>query len=193
MQPPPPPPPPPPPSPPTHLRSLCRGVRRCLSADIVADMRVVIVGGGLGGLALANLLCKNDGSDNIEVTVLERDRDPTAREQGLAIGLAQGGVDVIQRAGVDLAKVRSATRAVSSHQPAHAAVHALLDLLCVCVIHHGLCISSACALAVPIGRYTHTPHSSAHAPINLPLSHLTDSAIRCCNPWTAGSESATSP
>lgn len=72
-------------------------------------MRVIIVGGGLGGLALANLLAKGcvngDGSVEHEVVVLERDADPTAREQGLAIGLAQGGVDVLEHIGIELGRV----------------------------------------------------------------------------------------
>jgi len=52
------------------------------------------VGCGLGGLALAHRL--SAGGEH-EVTVLERDHDALAREQGIAIGLQQGGIDVLTR------------------------------------------------------------------------------------------------
>ncbi len=46
--------------------------------------RVLIVGGGLAGLALAQLIQKHRqlSGENIEVVVLERDDNENAREQG---------------------------------------------------------------------------------------------------------------
>lgn len=52
---------------------------------------VLIIGGGIGGLALAQLL---KGS-NLKVTVYERDSDAKFRQQGFYIGLNSDGLSVI--------------------------------------------------------------------------------------------------
>ncbi|CAF4849977.1 unnamed protein product, partial [Rotaria magnacalcarata] len=54
---------------------------------------VIIIGGGLGGLALAQLLLQN--SSSIKVLVFERDKDENSREQGYCIGLDSMGLDVL--------------------------------------------------------------------------------------------------
>ncbi|CAF0779780.1 unnamed protein product [Didymodactylos carnosus] len=53
---------------------------------------VTIIGGGLGGLALAQLL-QNSG---LKVTVYERDVKEDGREQGYYIGLNKMGIDVLK-------------------------------------------------------------------------------------------------
>jgi len=56
---------------------------------------VLIVGGGLGGLALAQLLLQ--GSSSIKILVFERDKDENSREQGYCIGLDSEGLDVLKK------------------------------------------------------------------------------------------------
>ena len=61
-------------------------------------MRILIVGGGLGGLLLAHRLVKENDPE-LQVVILERDESPQARDQGIVIGLRQEGVDAIVEAG----------------------------------------------------------------------------------------------
>src|SRR5579871_3912392 len=56
---------------------------------------VLIIGGGLGGLALAQLLLQS--SSSIKVLVFERDENENSREQGYCIGLDQMGLDVLSK------------------------------------------------------------------------------------------------
>ncbi|CAF0759774.1 unnamed protein product [Rotaria sordida] len=56
---------------------------------------VLIIGGGLGGLALAQLLLQS--SSSIKVLVFERDRDENSREQGYCIGLDSMGLNVLHK------------------------------------------------------------------------------------------------
>jgi len=63
-------------------------------------MKVIIAGGGLGGLLLAHKLVKEGRDKNIEVVILERDASSDARGQGIVIGLAQQGVDCINKTGL---------------------------------------------------------------------------------------------
>jgi hypothetical protein len=55
--------------------------------------RVIIVGGGLGGLALAHLL---RASSTITAVVYERDMVPDARGQGYYIGLQDAGLVLVR-------------------------------------------------------------------------------------------------
>jgi 2-polyprenyl-6-methoxyphenol hydroxylase-like FAD-dependent oxidoreductase len=60
---------------------------------------IVIVGGGLGGLTLANAL--QQLTSDVKVTLLERDRDAASRPQGYGIGLTKsGGLGVLKRLGL---------------------------------------------------------------------------------------------
>ncbi|CAF1017417.1 unnamed protein product [Didymodactylos carnosus] len=56
---------------------------------------IAIIGGGLGGLCLGQLLKKS--SSNLNVTIYERDLEEDGREQGYLIGLNQMGLDVLKR------------------------------------------------------------------------------------------------
>jgi 2-polyprenyl-6-methoxyphenol hydroxylase-like FAD-dependent oxidoreductase len=56
---------------------------------------VLIIGGGLGGLALAQLLLQ--GSSSIKVLVFERDKNDNSREQGYCIGINQTGLEVLNK------------------------------------------------------------------------------------------------
>lgn len=56
---------------------------------------VLIIGGGLGGLALAQLLLQS--SSSIKVLVFERDQNENSREQGYCIGLDSTGLDVLHK------------------------------------------------------------------------------------------------
>jgi 2-polyprenyl-6-methoxyphenol hydroxylase-like FAD-dependent oxidoreductase len=55
-------------------------------------MRVIVIGGGLGGLCLARGLRQ----DGIEVAVHERDAGPVARFQGWRIGLREPAIDTLR-------------------------------------------------------------------------------------------------
>ncbi|UJR33543.1 hypothetical protein I4U23_020985 [Adineta vaga] len=59
------------------------------------DTVVLIIGGGLGGLALAQLLLQS--SSSIKVLIFERDEDEHAREQGYCIGIDSMGLDVLNK------------------------------------------------------------------------------------------------
>jgi 2-polyprenyl-6-methoxyphenol hydroxylase-like FAD-dependent oxidoreductase len=56
---------------------------------------VLIIGGGLGGLALAQLLLQS--SSSIKVLVFERDENIDSREQGYCIGLDSTGLEVLNK------------------------------------------------------------------------------------------------
>lgn len=56
---------------------------------------VLIIGGGLGGLALAQLLLQK--SPSIKVLIFERDADENSREQGYCIGIDPTGLDVLNK------------------------------------------------------------------------------------------------
>jgi 2-polyprenyl-6-methoxyphenol hydroxylase-like FAD-dependent oxidoreductase len=56
---------------------------------------VLIIGGGLGGLALAQLLLQS--SSTIKVLVFERDENDNSRDQGYCIGLDPTGLDVLNK------------------------------------------------------------------------------------------------
>jgi 2-polyprenyl-6-methoxyphenol hydroxylase-like FAD-dependent oxidoreductase len=56
---------------------------------------VLIIGGGLGGLALAQLLLQS--SNSIKVLIFERDKDEKSREQGYCIGIDSTGLDVLSK------------------------------------------------------------------------------------------------
>lgn len=56
---------------------------------------VIIIGGGLGGLALAQLLLQN--SSSIKVLIFERDENENSRDQGYCIGLEPMGLDVLSQ------------------------------------------------------------------------------------------------
>ncbi|CAF4353055.1 unnamed protein product [Rotaria sp. Silwood2] len=60
---------------------------------------VLIVGGGLGGLALAQLLLQ-DSSPSLKVMLFERDVDEDVRDQGYYITLNPMGIDVLKRINV---------------------------------------------------------------------------------------------
>jgi len=57
---------------------------------------VAVIGGGLGGLALAQSL-KDSG---IHVTIFERDNAPSGRSQGYVIGLNKDGISVVKSFGI---------------------------------------------------------------------------------------------
>ncbi|EFA83424.1 hypothetical protein PPL_03570 [Heterostelium album PN500] len=59
------------------------------------ENKVLIVGGGLGGLILANGLQKH-GTNQINVQVFERDQTPDTRSQGYIIGLKPNGIEAIK-------------------------------------------------------------------------------------------------
>jgi 2-polyprenyl-6-methoxyphenol hydroxylase-like FAD-dependent oxidoreductase len=63
-------------------------------------MRVLIAGGGLGGLLLAHRLLQEKNEQGIEVIVLERDENASSRDQGIVIGLSQDGVDAVNSVGL---------------------------------------------------------------------------------------------
>ena len=56
---------------------------------------VLIIGGGLGGLALAQLL--RQSSSSIKVHIFERDENENSREQGYCIGLDPSGLEVLNK------------------------------------------------------------------------------------------------
>lgn len=56
---------------------------------------VLIIGGGLGGLALAQLLSQN--SSSIKVLIFERDENEYSREQGYCIGIDPTGLNVLHK------------------------------------------------------------------------------------------------
>jgi 2-polyprenyl-6-methoxyphenol hydroxylase-like FAD-dependent oxidoreductase len=56
---------------------------------------VLIIGGGLGGLALAQLLLQN--SSSIKVLIFERDENEISRDQGYCIGIDSTGLDVLSK------------------------------------------------------------------------------------------------
>ncbi|CAF4896825.1 unnamed protein product [Rotaria sp. Silwood1] len=56
---------------------------------------VLIIGGGLGGLALAQLLLQSASS--IKVLVFERDKNENSRDQGYCIGLDSMGLSVLHQ------------------------------------------------------------------------------------------------
>ena len=56
---------------------------------------VLIIGGGLGGLALAQLLLQS--SSTIKVLVFERDENNNSRDQGYCIGIDPTGLEVLQK------------------------------------------------------------------------------------------------
>ena len=56
---------------------------------------VLIIGGGLGGLALAQLLLQS--SSTIKVLIFERDEHEYSREQGYCIGIDPSGLDVLNK------------------------------------------------------------------------------------------------
>ena len=49
------------------------------------DNKVLIIGAGLGGLALAQILKAN----NVDFEIFERDGGPSARKQGWAVALVE--------------------------------------------------------------------------------------------------------
>ena len=57
---------------------------------------ILIIGGGLGGLALTQLLQTNVSSD-VKVIVFERDSGEDSRDQGNFITLNSMGIDVLKR------------------------------------------------------------------------------------------------
>lgn len=57
---------------------------------------ILIIGGGLGGLALAQLLQKNSSS-NIKVIVFERDAGEDSRDQGYFITINSMGIEVLEQ------------------------------------------------------------------------------------------------
>lgn len=56
---------------------------------------ILIIGGGLGGLALAHLLLQS--SSTIQVRIFERDENENAREQGYCIGIDPMGLEVLEK------------------------------------------------------------------------------------------------
>jgi 2-polyprenyl-6-methoxyphenol hydroxylase-like FAD-dependent oxidoreductase len=64
---------------------------------LVANKKVAIIGGGPGGLTLARLLQRK----GVNVTVYERDKDKTARQQGATLDLHDDtGLKALQEAGL---------------------------------------------------------------------------------------------
>ncbi|RHY56903.1 hypothetical protein DYB34_001225 [Aphanomyces astaci] len=63
-----------------------------VKSRLMTSVHVLVVGGGIGGIAAAQLLSK---VPHIRVTLYERDAGPTTRDQGLAIGLRQEAVDIL--------------------------------------------------------------------------------------------------
>lgn len=58
-------------------------------------LRIAIIGGGIGGLALAHDL---EGETGVSVTVYERDKDAVSRAQGYAIGINTEGLSALRSA-----------------------------------------------------------------------------------------------
>ena len=56
---------------------------------------ILIIGGGLGGLALAHLLLQS--SSTIQVHIFERDENENGREQGYCIGIDPTGLEVLEK------------------------------------------------------------------------------------------------
>lgn len=69
------------------------------SSDLLPTMRVAVIGGGLGGLCLAQLLQTKRRTATamqlLEVCVYERDAGPTGRSQGYQIGVDPDGTKVL--------------------------------------------------------------------------------------------------
>ncbi|CAF1484817.1 unnamed protein product [Adineta steineri] len=64
-----------------------------MSTDSITT--VLIIGGGLGGLALAQLLLQS--SSSIKVLVFERDETEISRDQGYCIGIDSTGLDTLDK------------------------------------------------------------------------------------------------
>ncbi|CAF3765322.1 unnamed protein product, partial [Rotaria sordida] len=77
---------------------------------------ILIIGAGLGGLALAQLL-QQELSSSIKVIVFERDADEDFRDQGYFITINQMGNDVLKRiSSVDDVFSHPSTMSYSQHQ-----------------------------------------------------------------------------
>ena len=53
--------------------------------DVKNDDKILIIGGGLGGLTLAQVLWRN----NVPFELFERDHAPAERKQGWAVALVE--------------------------------------------------------------------------------------------------------
>lgn len=60
-----------------------------------SDQVILIIGGGLGGLALAHLLRQN--SPSVQIQIFERDEHAYARDQGYCIGIDSMGFEVLTK------------------------------------------------------------------------------------------------
>jgi 2-polyprenyl-6-methoxyphenol hydroxylase-like FAD-dependent oxidoreductase len=72
------------------------------AARTTSPLQIIIIGAGIGGLTLANLLLQANPA--IGVRIFERDSSAHARTQGGTLGLKQhGGLDALQRLGMNAA------------------------------------------------------------------------------------------
>ncbi|GAA3414013.1 FAD-dependent monooxygenase [Streptosporangium vulgare] len=74
-------------------------------------MKVIVIGAGLGGLALANGL----GRAGIDVAVYERAQSPLIRRQGYRLHLSDVGIDALTSV---MAPQRRAAFWATAHKPA---------------------------------------------------------------------------
>ena len=58
-------------------------------------VHIVIIGGGIGGLALAQLL-KKQNKDDIQISIYERDCDKESRTQGYSIGITDESFNILR-------------------------------------------------------------------------------------------------
>lgn len=56
---------------------------------------ILVIGGGLGGLAFAQILRHSPASHKYKVLIFERDATATAREQGYQIGINNSGASCL--------------------------------------------------------------------------------------------------
>lgn len=74
--------------------------RALIAASPLSSLQIIIIGAGIGGLTLANLLHQTDAA--IAVQIFERDSAAHARTQGGTLGLKEhGGLDALRRLGMD--------------------------------------------------------------------------------------------
>lgn len=91
---------------------------------------ILVIGGGLGGLAFAQILRHSTASDKFKVVIYERDASATHREQGYQIGINQSGFSF-------LSSIPHIATVLDTPQKANAARFLDADLNVMLELKHG--------------------------------------------------------